>query len=229
MKKIDWDTYYLAQCYLVSLRSIDQSTKCGAVIVSKDNRVLSQGYNGPLKNSDDTDFPTERPYKYYMTLHAEENAILAYNGSYQDIEGSTIYVTGKPCHKCLRVIIQKGIGRLVYPKIPLTVMQSTDSLEIVAFDDMVNRYKGDFVVHELDMDVINRISLLYDKCKLAVDERCGGYVFDTPKPPTFPPIEFFKEGKSTPEKCDHDWSDMFPSLHVFPPGRRCSKCLKQEW
>jgi deoxycytidylate deaminase len=162
---------------LVSLRSIDQSTKCGAVIVSKDNRVLSQGYNGPLKNSDDTDFRTDRPYKYYVTLHAEENAILAYNGSYQDIQGSTIFVTGRPCHKCLRMIIQKGISRVVYPKIPLTVLQAKDSMEIESFDDMVNRYNGDFAVDEVDTDVINRISLLYDKCKLAVDERCRGCVF----------------------------------------------------
>ena len=115
-EKISWDLYYLTQCFVISQRSIDQSKKCGAIIVSKDNRPLSQGYNGPVKNSDDSDFPTQRPDKYGPTLHAEENAILAYNGSYQDIQGATIYVTGKPCHRCLRMILQKGITKIVYPK-----------------------------------------------------------------------------------------------------------------
>ena len=62
-------------------------------------------------------------------IHAEENAILAYNGSNQDIEGSSIYITGSPCHKCLRMIIQKGIKRIVYPKFPITACQDKADLQ----------------------------------------------------------------------------------------------------
>lgn len=168
MKQIDWDTYYLAQCFLVSVRSIDESTKCGAVIVSKDNRVLSQGYNGPVKNSIDEGFRTDRPYKYYVTPHAEENAILAYNGSYQDICGSTIYVTGKPCHKCTRMILQKGIARVVYPKVPLTILQKKDPMDDEATADMIRRYKGSFRVDELD--VANDIFKCFDLARLGFND-----------------------------------------------------------
>lgn len=94
MMKPSWNKYYLAQSFLIAQRSIDPSTKCGAIIVSQDNRVLSQGYNGPLKNSIDSEIPLIRPDKYFHMIHAEENAILAYNGSRQDIEGSSIYITG---------------------------------------------------------------------------------------------------------------------------------------
>ena len=155
--KIDWDTYYLAQCYLVASRSRDLSTKCGAVIVSKDNRVLSQGYNGPIRNSNDDGFPTTRPEKYYYTLHAEENALLAYNGSYQDIQGATIYVTGPPCHKCMRMIIQKGIGRVVYGKGNLA--KCSDEVDIAASADMVQRYKGalEIIVLDIGQDIVDTL------------------------------------------------------------------------
>ena len=157
--KTDWDTYYLAQCFLVSQRSIDPSTKCGSVIVSKDGRVLSQGYNGPLKGIDDSVVPLERPDKYFHMIHAEENAILAYNGSFQDIEGSTIYITGSPCHKCLRMIIQKGIGKIVYPKFPITVCQDDDDLKAAKI--MI----AESGIHIHEVDCIDEIFKTFDKVK----------------------------------------------------------------
>jgi dCMP deaminase len=109
-----WDEYYLTMAFVVAQRSFDPSTKCGCVIVSKDNRVLSTGYNGPLKGSRDENIPLTRPQKYYIFLHSEENALLAYGGSHYDIQNSTCYVTSAPCHKCLRMMIQKGITKIVY-------------------------------------------------------------------------------------------------------------------
>ena len=82
-----WEEYYLAIAYVVSQRSFDPSSKCGCVLVSKDNRVLATGYNGPLKQSIDEEIPLIRPQKYKHMLHGEENALLAYNGSHQDIQG----------------------------------------------------------------------------------------------------------------------------------------------
>lgn len=108
------DVYYLTICYVVAQKSFDPSSKCGCIIVSKDNRILSAGYNGPLKNSIDEEIPLVRPDRYYHFLHAEENALLAYNGSYQDIMESTAYITGRPCSKCLRMLIQKGIKDIRY-------------------------------------------------------------------------------------------------------------------
>lgn len=120
------DIYYLTLASVVAQASFDPSSKCGAVIVSKDGRILSTGYNGPLKHSKDEEIPLTRPEKYYAFLHGEENALLAYNGSYQDIAGSTIYVTGLPCHKCLRMIIQKGITKIVYGKNNTMVVDQND-------------------------------------------------------------------------------------------------------
>lgn len=130
MTKPDYDEYFLTMCYVVAMRSIDPSTKCGAVLVSKEHKILSTGYNGPIRGSVDEAIPLTRPEKYAHLLHAEENCLLAYNGSHQDLENATMYVTGAPCHKCLRMILQKGIRNIVYTDGNLAVMQDTTEHQI---------------------------------------------------------------------------------------------------
>jgi len=130
MNKINYDDYFLTIAYVVAQRSPDPSTKCGAVLVSKENRILSTGYNGPIKGSDDRLVPLERPAKYAHLLHSEENCLLAYSGCSQDLEGSTMYVTGAPCHNCLRMILQKGVTNIVYTNGNLAVMQDSAEQDI---------------------------------------------------------------------------------------------------
>ena len=164
--KPNWNVYYLTQCFLVAQRSLDPNTKCGAIIVSADNRVLSQGYNSPLKNSKDDEIPLTRPEKYCHMIHAEENAILAYNGSYQDIQGGTIYVTGSPCHKCLRMIIQKGITNIIYPKFPITVCQ--DQADLDAANLMLAHHT---YVKVTEVDCLGDIFRLLDQTALYMDNK----------------------------------------------------------
>jgi dCMP deaminase len=163
--KPNWDVYYLTQCFLIAQRSLDPNTKCGSVIVSKDNRVLSQGYNGPLKNISDVDIPLNRPDKYYHMIHAEENAILAYNGSRQDLQNSSIYITGSPCHKCLRMIIQKGIQNIIYPKFPITKCQDEEDLKAA---DFMIKQSG---INVKEVDVINNIFKLLDVTKYYIHNK----------------------------------------------------------
>ena len=122
VNKPSYTEYFLTLAWLVAQRSIDPSSKCGAVLVSADRRILATGYNGPLRGADDAKVPLTRPEKYPFMIHAEENALLAYNGPASDLVGATIYVTGKPCHKCLRMILQKGIRNIVVTKGNHTVM-----------------------------------------------------------------------------------------------------------
>jgi len=147
--RMSWDIYYLSIANVVSMRSIDPSTKHGAVIVSKNNRILSSGYNGPIKGSDDDAVPLTRPEKYYHLLHSEENCLLAYSGSSQDIAESTCYVTGRPCHKCLRMLIQKGIKRIVHSgKFSLVI----DEDDMKAQELMLKN--SDVKIEECDLDEV---------------------------------------------------------------------------
>ena len=42
----DWDQYFMAMAHLASVRSHDEQTQVGCVIVNNKNHIISVGYNG---------------------------------------------------------------------------------------------------------------------------------------------------------------------------------------
>lgn len=116
---LSWDEYFMAIAKLSAMRSKDPNTQVGACIVSKDNRILSIGYNGAPNGFNDERFPWGREgkpleTKYLYVVHAERNAILNYRGSRKDLENSKIYVDLFPCNECAKEIIQAGIKEVIY-------------------------------------------------------------------------------------------------------------------
>lgn len=114
---ISWDEYFMGIALLSAMRSKDPSTQVGACIVSRENKILSMGYNGfPIGCSDD-EFPWTRgtgyeDSKYFYVAHAELNAILNYRGP--GLDGTKLYVTQFPCNECSKAIIQSGITEVIY-------------------------------------------------------------------------------------------------------------------
>lgn len=116
---ISWDEYYMSMAKVCAMRSKDPSSQVGAVIVSKDNRVLSIGYNGAPNGFNDNDFPWARSgntlnTKYAFVCHAEMNAISNFNGDKNKLNGAKIYVTLFPCNECSKLIVQNGIKEVIY-------------------------------------------------------------------------------------------------------------------
>jgi len=95
----------------VSLRSPDPHTKHGCVLVDANNRIISTGYNGPIKGLDHRLVELKRPHKYNWMIHAEDNAVLF---AKCNLEGCTAYITGHPCADCFRRLVQAGIRRICY-------------------------------------------------------------------------------------------------------------------
>ena len=120
------ETVYLTMAFVIAQRSFDNSSKCGCIIVSEDDRILSAGLNGPIKGVNDNMVPLTRPETYAPMLHGEENALIAYSGSKQDIHRATAYVTGKPCHRCFRMLAQKGIKKIVHGRNATKVLDQDD-------------------------------------------------------------------------------------------------------
>ena len=112
---ISWDEYFMGVAKLAALRSKDPNSQVGSCIVSKDNKILSMGYNGfPIGCSDD-EFPWERTGETLKTkyvTHSELNAILNYRGG--SLEGAKLYVSLFPCNECAKAIIQSGIKEVIY-------------------------------------------------------------------------------------------------------------------
>jgi dCMP deaminase len=77
MSMMNWTNYFLNIAEAVKEKSKDQRTKIGAVIVGKDNEIVSTGYNSfPRGIDDDVEERQQRPEKYFWFEHAERNAIL---------------------------------------------------------------------------------------------------------------------------------------------------------
>lgn len=109
---IKWDKRFLELAGHVSQWSKDPSTKVGAVITDKHNRLLGIGYNGfPRHCCDDEELYDNRKTKYARVVHAEANAIL--NATSRDLTGATIFCTLFPCSNCAGLIIQSGIKSVV--------------------------------------------------------------------------------------------------------------------
>lgn len=108
-----WDKRFLDMANLVASWSKDPSTKCGAVITTTDHRIVSVGFNGfPKGTNDDPALYANRPEKYRRVVHAEKNAILFAQG--QNLRGCILYVVPlPPCSQCAGMIIQAGIARVV--------------------------------------------------------------------------------------------------------------------
>ena len=82
---ISWDQYFMGVALLAARRSKDPSTQVGACIVSRDNIILSTGYNGFPSGCSDDEYPWAREgadgeTKYPYVVHAELNAILNSGG-----------------------------------------------------------------------------------------------------------------------------------------------------
>jgi dCMP deaminase len=118
-----WDEYFMSIARVVATRSNCVKRKVGALIVS-DRRIISTGYNGTPRgvlNCNEGGCPrcaraaeSGTRLDECLCSHAEENAITqsAYHGV--AVRGSAIYTTLSPCLMCTKMIINAGIGEVVY-------------------------------------------------------------------------------------------------------------------
>lgn len=128
MLRPSWDEWGLALAAVVATRADCTRRQVGAVLLDVDHRVVATGYNGaaPGLPGCATDGACPRgssqvePGSSYDTgagvciaLHAEQNALL--RASWDEMAGSTLYVTHEPCGGCLRTISGTPLARVVAP------------------------------------------------------------------------------------------------------------------
>jgi len=111
---MDKNLQYLNLAKHVSTWSKDPSTKCGAIITDKYNRIIGTGFNGfPRGYPDTPEEYSNRENKYNKIIHAEINAILFSTRSLVDC---TMYVYPMlPCCRCASIICNTEIIKVVAP------------------------------------------------------------------------------------------------------------------
>jgi dCMP deaminase len=111
-----WDLRFLDMAKLISTWSKDPSTRVGCVVIGPDREVRSTGFNGFPRGVADTKARyNDRPLKYQLVCHAEENAILHAARNGVSLKGCVSYGTWPPCTRCSVSMIQVGLSGVVYP------------------------------------------------------------------------------------------------------------------
>ena len=119
-----WYDYFLGIAFDVAARSKDGQTHHGCVIVDKNNRIISTGYNSFPKNMRDGELPNLRPEpgeenniwrnKYKWMKHSEKNALANCGSDLQNMEGVTAFISGRPCYECMSDLYSFNVKKIVY-------------------------------------------------------------------------------------------------------------------
>lgn len=101
---------------MVASRSTCDRALVGCVLVNRDHRIVSTGYNGSVSGNPHCDDVghTMRDGHCIATIHAEMNAILYCAKEGIPTKGTICYVTHFPCLNCTKALIQAGICEIIY-------------------------------------------------------------------------------------------------------------------
>jgi len=111
MSRPSWDEYFKEIVLVTTKRSSCNRLQVGCLLV-KDNRIISQGYNGFLPGC---------PHKSILrdgheqaTVHAEQNAICDCAKRGVSCCDCVAYISHYPCIICTRLLIASGIKKIKY-------------------------------------------------------------------------------------------------------------------
>ena len=110
MEIIDsWDKYFFKLTNLVAIKSKDNSSKVGSIVV-KENRILTTGFNGfCIGVKDKVERYNNKELKYRFIGHAEFNSCIVASRFGICLKNATLFTQSTPCHECAKSIIQSGI------------------------------------------------------------------------------------------------------------------------
>ena len=106
-----WDEYFKQIILVTKERSPCERLKVGCLLV-KDNRIISQGYNGFLPGC--PHHSIVRNGHEQATVHAEQNAICDCAKRGVSCYDAIAYITHYPCIICCRLLLASGIKEIRY-------------------------------------------------------------------------------------------------------------------
>jgi dCMP deaminase len=111
MNRPSWNEYFKKICLVTKERSSCHRLQVGCLLV-KDNRIISQGYNGFLPGCPHKSIV--RNNHEQSTVHAEQNAICDCAKRGVNCNGSIAYITHYPCIICCKLLLASGIKEIKY-------------------------------------------------------------------------------------------------------------------
>ena len=110
-QRISWDEYFSKIVSVTAERSPCERLHVGCLLV-KDNRIVSQGYNGYLPGC--LHKSIVRDNHEQAVVHAEQNAIADCAKRGVSCNDCIAYITHYPCIICTRILLASGIKEIKY-------------------------------------------------------------------------------------------------------------------
>ena len=111
MQRPTWDEYFKKIVLATRERSACERLQVGCLLV-KDNRIVSQGYNGFLPGC--PHISKVRNNHEQATVHAEQNALCDCAKRGVSCMDATVYVTHYPCIICCRLLLASCVKEIKY-------------------------------------------------------------------------------------------------------------------
>ena len=107
----NWNDYFSKFAELTATRSTCTRLHVGCILV-KNNRIVSQGYNGFLSGCSHESHVIDG--HEVATIHAEQNAIVDCAKRGVSCDNCTAYITHYPCVNCAKLLLSSGIKEILY-------------------------------------------------------------------------------------------------------------------
>lgn len=147
----------MAQADVLARKSLCSKAQVGVVITDINNKIVSEGYNGPPAGFEHGGLPcvnwcpraiasakgepVDTVYNDCVACHAEPNAIAV--GDRSRIEGGTIYITGAICFQCAKLVANSGVLTVVHRVTPEMAFRNPEHVEAFLIKCGLNVYRWD--------------------------------------------------------------------------------------
>ena len=111
MDRPSWLEYFKQIVLVTATRSPCERLQVGCLLV-KDNRIISQGYNGFLPGCPHDSIVVNNHEQ--ATVHAEQNAITDCAKRGVSCNQADAYITHYPCLNCMKMLCASGIKKIYY-------------------------------------------------------------------------------------------------------------------
>jgi len=111
MDRPSWQDYFKKIAEYTAERSPCSRLKVGCLLI-KDNRIISQGYNGFLPGAPHESVVVNNHEQ--ATVHAEQNAITDCAKRGVSTNECDAYITHYPCVNCMKMLCASGIKNIYY-------------------------------------------------------------------------------------------------------------------
>jgi dCMP deaminase len=124
-KRPTWDEYCIKLAEVASERSTCLRRKVGAVLTTRERRIIAINYNGApsgLPHCSDlggclrkqSNIPSGQRMEICRAVHGEMNAIITSAMYGSSTKQTTLYLTHFPCVICAKILVQAGVEQIVY-------------------------------------------------------------------------------------------------------------------